>query len=161
MTEKNEKTIPSSEAVLAQDRFQRIMDYETACNKVRESNTALLDGFEAWLKISGLSEKTIANHLSNVNFYINEFLLREHPIEAKDGPDMIDAFLGDWFIRKTTWSSPLTIKGNAASLKKFYTFMLDQDLIDLKDFDELKKTIKQNMPAWLAAMERNDALFNE
>ena len=31
-------------------------------------------------------------------------------------------FLGFWFIRKAMWASQSSIKGNATSLKKLYTF---------------------------------------
>ncbi len=33
-----------------------------------------------------------------------------------------ELFLGYWFIKKAMWSSPVQIKSNAASLKKFFTF---------------------------------------
>jgi hypothetical protein len=46
--------------------------YEARCKKLRTANERLLAGFETWLKSAGLSEKTISNHLSNIDFYINE-----------------------------------------------------------------------------------------
>jgi len=63
---------------------------------------------------------------------------------------------GYWFIRKAMWSSPVQIKSNAASLKKFYAFMHENGKVMKKDLDEMKERIKDEMPEWIAAMERYD-----
>lgn len=65
-------------------------------------------------------------------------------------------FLGYWFIRKAMWASPSSIKGSAASLKKFYAFLQEKGLIDIDDLDDLKETIKEDMPEWLATLKRYD-----
>ncbi|MBM9520963.1 phage integrase SAM-like domain-containing protein [Desulforhopalus vacuolatus] len=135
--------------------------YEKKCKKIREANEHLLNDFEDWLKSTGLSEKTIKNHLSNIDFYVNEYLLYEDVTEAKDGTCAIDMFLGYWFIRKAMWASQSSIKGNATSLKKFYTFMCEKGLIDKKDLTNLKQTIKEKMPEWLENLGRYDDLSIE
>ena len=66
--------------------------YEANCQKIRIANQKLLTDFESWLKSSGLSQKTIKNHLSNVDFYINEYLLYEDAVQAKDGVHSISIF---------------------------------------------------------------------
>jgi len=43
-----------------------------------------------------------------------------------------------WFIRKAMWASQSSIKGNATSLKKFYTFMHKKGLVDKKDLIDFK-----------------------
>ena len=68
--------------------------YENECKKIRKANKSLLNEFEVWLKSSGLSDKTINNHLSNIDFYVNEYLLYEEAIEANDGVHAIGMFLG-------------------------------------------------------------------
>jgi len=130
--------------------------YEADCKKIRKDNETLLVEFEAWLKSSGLSEKTIRNHLSNIDFYINEYLLYEDATEAKDGVRSVSMFLGYWFIKKAMWASQASIKSNAGSLKKFYTFLLGKGFIDIEDLTELKETIKEEMPEWLATLDRYD-----
>ncbi|MCW8799415.1 MAG: phage integrase SAM-like domain-containing protein [Desulfobacter sp.] len=130
--------------------------YEKDCKKIRKVNESLLNEFGMWLKSSGLSEKTINNHLSNIDFYVNEYLLYEDATKAKDGVDDVDMFLGYWFIKKAMWASQSSIKGNATSLKKFYTFMHEKGLIDKEDLIDLKQTIKENMPEWLATLGRYD-----
>ncbi|WP_419661592.1 site-specific recombinase like [Desulfosarcina variabilis str. Montpellier] len=130
--------------------------YKAECDKIREFNNNLLDEFKKWLKRSKLKAKTIQRHIENVDFYINEFLLYESAVEAKDGADGIGMFLGYWFIKKAMWSSTAQIKSNAASLKKFYTFLHEKGEIDKEDLDDLKKRIKEDMPEWIATMQRYD-----
>ncbi len=130
--------------------------YIAACEKIKKINYDLLNEFENWLKTKKLRDKTINGHIDNIDFYINEFLLYESAIEAKDGASEIGIFLGYWFIKKAMWSSPAHIKGNAASLKKFYTFLYEKGQISREDLDDLKERIKTDMPEWIATMERYD-----
>lgn len=130
--------------------------YEQDCESIRASNKQLLTEFEAWLKESGLAAKTIRNHSNNVDLYINHYLLYEEALEAHQGIEKINLFLGSWFIRKTTWASPAQIKSNAASLKKFYRFLLEKGLVEKAELDELTAEIKQEMPRWLAAVKAFD-----
>lgn len=130
--------------------------YEADCKKIRQANDGLLADFETWLRSSGLSDKTIRNHLSNIDFYINEYLLYEDAIKAKDGVDEVSMFLGYWFIKKAMWASRSSIRSNATSLKKFYTFLFEKGLVSREDLDDLKMTIKEGMPEWLATMDRYD-----
>jgi intergrase/recombinase len=130
--------------------------YEADCQRIRKANQKLLTDFESWLKSSGLSEKTIRNHLSNIDFYINEYLLYEDAVEAKEGVYTVSTFLGYWFIKKAMWASKSSIKANATSLKKFYSFLLEKGLIEPDDLKELKETIKEEMSEWLSTLERYD-----
>jgi len=128
--------------------------YEEACKKIRKDNERLLHEFEVWLQSSGLSKKTIHQHVSNIDFYINEYLLYEDATEAKDGVHAVGMFLGYWFIRKAMWASKSSIKGNATSLKKFYSFLQGKGVIDKEDLTDLTLTIKDDMPEWVATLER-------
>lgn len=136
-------------------------EYENDCKKVRKFNKKLLTEFEISLKSSGLSKNTIDNHVSNIDFFVNEYLLYEEVIEAKDGASAVGMFLGYWFIKKAMWASQSSIKGNAASLKKFYAFLYEKEIIEKEDLDDLKETIKQGMPEWLATLNRYDDLSVE
>lgn len=137
------------------DDYER---YKADCKKIRKANSKLLKDFDTWLKISKLKDKTIKKHLDNVDFYINEFLLYEDAEDAKDGASSIGMFLGYWFIKKAMWASPAQIKSNAASLKKFYTFLFEKKLINKEDLDDLKDRIKEDMPEWIATMNRYNDL---
>jgi site-specific recombinase XerD len=130
--------------------------YEENCKIIRKTNERLLSEFEVWLRSSSLSEKTIDNHLSNIDFYVNEYLLYDDATKAKDGVNAVGMFLGYWFIKKAMWANQSSIKGNATSLRKFYTFMYEKDLIENEDLVDLKETIKEGMPEWLATLDRYD-----
>jgi intergrase/recombinase len=130
--------------------------YQAECKRIRESNDSLLGDFEDWLRKSGLADKTIKQHVENIDFYINEYLLYEDAVEPQDGIDDVGSFLGYWFIRKAMWASESSIRSNATSLKKFYTFLHERGLVSKDDLDSLKETIKEEMPDWLATVARYD-----
>jgi len=130
--------------------------YEDDCNKIRKNNKQLLSEFKKSLSSSGLSESTINNHVSNIDFYINDYLLSENAIEAKEGVNSVSMFLGYWFIKKAMWASQSSIKGNATSLKKFYSYLCEMGLVEKDDLDHLKERIKEGMPEWLSTLDRYD-----
>lgn len=128
--------------------------YEQDCEKIRRINSQLLKDFETWLASKNLSKRTIEKHSSNVDFYINEFLLYEDAIEAEDGSDSIGTFLGYWFIHKAGWASQSKIRESASSIKMFYQYMLGKEFIEQQDLDNLILAIKKDMPKWLATVRR-------
>lgn len=130
--------------------------YEKEAEKARKANEALLKLFKKSLEKEGLAQKTITKHTQNIDFFINEFLLYSDVIPANEGASHVSEFLGYWFIRKAMWASPATIKENAASLKKFYTLLCEQNMIPPKELEELKQDIKTEMPEWIATVQRYD-----
>src|SRR5207247_2874294 len=129
-------------------------NYEAKCKKIREENAKLLSEFGKWISHKGLSEKTIREHVSNADFYVNEFLLYEDAIKAADGPYHVGMFLGYWFIKKALWASESSIRSNAASLKKFYDFMHEQGLVSEEAVRDMRARIREGMPEWLARRRR-------
>ena len=129
-------------------------EIEEKCKRIRQNNIKLLEDFGAWLKAKRLTDQTIREHMNNIDLFINHFLLYEDAYEAKDGVFKVDGFLGYWFIRKTMWSSVNHIKANAASLKKFYIFLVEKGEIEQDDLDDLRDTIKEEMPNWITAMKQ-------
>ena len=125
----------------------------------REANEKYFDGFHKWLMDSGLKEKTVKNHVDNVYVYINSFLCYYEIPKIADGCHRIGRYLGDWFIRKTMWSSCSTIKSTAASIKKFYKYMCEAGIVELDDYEILLDEIKEEMPYWLEKMERYDNMY--
>lgn len=132
-------------------------EYESGCDKIRQMNEELLALFEEELQDSGLSAKTVRRHLSNAEFYINEYLLREEPRPMEDGITELDMFLGFFFIRKCMWSTPGTIKSTATSIKKFYKCMLNHGKISKDDYAYLCDDIKENMEQW----QTDCAVYND
>ena len=133
------------------------MDYEqykSEVKKIEKANGEHLATFKKWLKDKKLAEKTINNHVNNVDFYINHYLNYYDPQEVKAGCYCIDRFLGNFFIRKAMWSSCPQIKANATSIKKFYSCMLEHGLVEKDDYSNLCEEIKEKMDGWLETMRR-------
>jgi hypothetical protein len=126
-------------------------EYEEKCKLIKQENESLLEMFEKDLE--GLNQKTINRHLTNVDFYINTYLLREDAYDFTHGIWDIDDYLGYFFIRKCMWSTPGNIKSTAASIKKFYQCMLKQEMIQKADYEYLCETIKDNMWKWQSDCE--------
>jgi site-specific recombinase XerD len=129
-------------------------DYDIRSQQLRQENAALLCDFSRWLKKAGLGAATIRSHCAKLDFYLNHFLLYADTLTPADGVDYVGEFLGDWFIHKAMWSNKTTVKANAASLKKFYAFMAERELIKHEEFASLKQQIKDELPDWVDAVER-------
>jgi hypothetical protein len=127
-------------------------------NLVLEENRKILAAYEAWLSDKGLSEKTVAMHCGNIEFYINDFLLHDEPIPAREGIDRIGVFLGYWFIRKAMWASEASIRSNSTSLKKFCDFMQERGEVPAEEVREMKNQIKEELPEWIETVKRYDDL---
>jgi len=88
----------------------------------------------------------LGNHLL---FYINEYLLYEEAIPAKEGITSINGFFNWFFPRKAMWSSLTSTKETVASLKKFYKYLMEIGLVDEEDYRFLLSEVKHNMDEWL------------
>lgn len=124
------------------------MDYLDFSEQNEDTNHEYLLLFQEDLENAGLKDKTINNHLCNVDLFINDFLGYRMNVTMEEGVTMLDDFLGDYFIRKCMWSTPSTIKTTAASLKKFYKSMADHGKIEKKDYDYVCRDIKESMGYW-------------
>lgn len=141
-------------------RVSYTMDYDQyleECKKIKERNYLLLDLFKDDLIQSGLKDKTISRHLSNVEFYINEFLLYRDAYPMEEGLNMLDDYLGNFYIRKCLWSTPGNIKSTATSIKKFYKSMVDHGEIDKEGYYDLCSLIKDSMDIW----QMDCAIYND
>jgi len=134
-------------------------DFELQQTKQREVNDGLLDQFTIWLESTGISEKTVAKHVSNIDFYINEYLLYDEFGEPASGIESINGFFAYWFPRKAMWSSPAAVKSNCASFKKFYAFMLEKGEISSNQLTDLNQEIKANREDWLSCYDQEDDFY--
>lgn len=148
------------------DDFDRIADgddmrdYDEECERIREQNAGYLELFQRTLKQQGLADKIINRHVGNVDFFLNEYLLYNDANEMESGCSDVGGFLGDYFIQKCTWSSPVAIEENAASIKRFYQCMRDNDLVSEASYEELAQTIEEDMGEWQAACTAFDTQNN-
>lgn len=132
---------------------KKYKDRDDEVKAIRAENQLLLQDFEKWLKVKNLKPATIKSHISNIDFYINEYLLYYDAERADDGAVAIGSYLGDFFIRKTSWASKYTIKENIASFKKFYSFMVEKGLTRNEDLIEMKEIIKEESGCWIEEVE--------
>ena len=128
-------------------------DWERQVEKVKINNNKLLVKFSNYLQSKSLKSKTIKNHINNMEFYGNDFLLRYEIIPIEKGALEIGSFLGDYFIRKVCWASKYTIQENIASFKKFYTFLNEIGKISKTELDEMKAIIKDEKLDWIGEAE--------
>ena len=126
------------------------MEFDKMVKETEKRNEKFLDIFEKELKESGLSKKTIYGHLSNVSLFINDYLpYYQENIKMEEAMGYVDDFLGYFFIHKCMWATPSSLKGTAASIKKFYKCMASNKLVDEDDYKYLCDEIKENMDAYL------------
>ena len=131
-------------------------NYEDNVKENRKRNDNFFNEFEKYLKKNKLSDKTIRNHVSNVDLYINEFLNYYDVTKMEDGMFEIGMFLGDWYVRKCLWSTSSNLKTTAASIKKFYECMSEKEHVKKDDYKSLCREIKDNMDEYLEQMDAFD-----
>lgn len=120
-------------------------------------NEDYLKMFEKSLEEKQLTTKTIRKHVSNIDFYLNDYLTYyDEIIKMEDGTQYTRSFLGDWFIRKAMWASKSSIKEMASSLKKFYEYMSALGFVKISDYQEMCYEIKDNMDRYLENLEDYD-----
>lgn len=126
-------------------------DEDEAFAALAQENQKYLKVFEAELREAGLGEKTIERHLTNVSFYLNDFVPRysDHPSMA-DGisQESLSIFFSDFYIYHCIWSTPNNLKTTAASIKKFYRSMTAHGFIGPEAYLELCELFKECMAEW-------------
>jgi len=130
--------------------------FEMECENIRKENEKLLNNFEQYLNSKKLSQKTIAKHVGNIDFYINDFLLYEEPEQPQEGITKLNYFFSYWFIRKAMWASVSSIKENITSLKHFYTYMHSIGEVKIDELIEMKEDIKECKEEWFSALHDFD-----
>ena len=120
-------------------------------------NEDYLKMFKKSLEEKQLTAKTIRKHVSNIDFYLNDYLTYyDEIIKMEDGTQHIGSFIGDWFIRKAIWASKSSIKEMASSLKKFYEYMSALGFVKISDYQDMCYEIKDNMDLYLENLEDYD-----
>ncbi len=128
-------------------------DYDAQVQAIRAYNQPILDSFRAWLEQAGLAEKTIKNHVDNIDFFTH-YLVYNDPLEKLDEADGSDVwmFLSDWFPRKALWSSATSVKSNIASFKKFFQWMGETGRVSPETVADVLDTLKEGRDEFLDAV---------
>lgn len=122
-------------------------------SKLEKFNNRLLKTSVKHLKTKSLKPKTIKTHTDNIEFFANDFLLHDELMPVEKGFSEVGNFLGDFFIRKLSWSSKTTILENIASFNKFYTFLNETGEISEDELNEMKELIKDQKADWIEEVE--------
>ena len=127
--------------------------YDEQVKAIRAYNQPILEDFQAWLKQSGLSEKTIKSHVFNIDFF-TEYLVYYDPLKKLDEADGSDVwmFLSDWFPRKALWASVSSVKSYFASFKKFFQWMAETGRISPATVDDVLATLKEGREDFLESV---------
>ena len=128
--------------------------YDARVQAIKVYNQPILDDFRAWLEQSGLAEKTVRNHVDNIDFF-TKYLVYNEPLEKLDEADGSDVwmFLGDWFPRKAMWASESSVKSNIASFKKFYQWMGETGRVSTETVVDVLSTLKEGRDEFIEAAE--------
>lgn len=124
-------------------------NYEEILEALLKDADYYIDVFKKDLEKSSLSEKTKKNHILNIVFFLKDYLAYRELATMEEGCWKVDDFLGYFFIRKCMWSTPDTVRSNAASLKKFYKCMSEHGLLADEDYEEFKNTVKMDLHDWM------------
>ena len=126
-------------------------DYDVRVRAIQAANQPILNAFEVWLEQSGLSEKTIQIHVSNIDFFTN-YLVYYEPLKKLDEANSGDAwmFLDDWFPRKALWASITSVTSYLASFKKFFRWMGETGRVSPQTVTDVLELLKEERGTFLS-----------
>jgi site-specific recombinase XerD len=129
--------------------------YDARVQAIRAYNQPILEDFRSWLEQSGFTEKTIENHVENIDFFIDYLVYYDDPLKKLDEADSIDVwmFLTDWFLRKAMWASVTSVKSYLASFKKFFQWMGETGRVSPETVADVLTTLKEDRDEFLEAVE--------
>ncbi len=129
--------------------------YEQRVQAIERANQPILEGFEHWLRQSGLREQTIRDHIDNLRLFAHYLLLYAHSLRRLDEATeaAVYDFLADWFPRKALWASVSSMKVYLASFKKFFKWMGETGLVSPETMADVLSTLKEERPFFLRNVE--------
>jgi len=131
------------------------LSYDERVRAINSYNQPILEDFRAWLEQSGLTGKTVENHVDNIEFFTHYLVYYDDPLKKLDEADGSDIwmFLTDWFPRKAMWSSVTSVKSNIASFKKFFNWLGIAGRIAPEVVADALTTLKEGRDEFLEAVE--------
>lgn len=115
----------------------------------RKENENYLKLFENQMKKEGLAPGIIKKHLSNVEFYINDYLLFSSIINIEDGMSEMRDFFYYWFFAKALHSKCESVYAHIDSVTLFYKLMVDQGLVNREDYEKMLCNINEYKAEWI------------
>jgi site-specific recombinase XerD len=129
--------------------------YEQRVQAIRQGNQPLLEGFEHWLRQSGLREQTIRDHVDNLRLFEHYLLLSDYSLRRLDEATDSEMywFLADWFPRKALWASVSSMTVYLATFKKFFKWMAETGLVSPQVVADVRSTLKEERRVFLRAVQ--------
>lgn len=131
----------------AQPKASGQVTHGAAGGVARSWNDRFIQMLAARLAEDGISDKTIRKHTENMRLFLNDYLA-PMGCTLEEGPDLIDDFIGRWFM-DYHWPSKTALRSLGTSLRKFYRTMADAGEVDEEDYAEVCAVIKKGMAGWL------------
>lgn len=122
---------------------------EEIIQKLKLDAELYLRAFEQYLnKQTTLKEKTIKRHVLNASLFVKDYLVDREQEDVIQGITSLGMFFTYFYIRKCMWSTPSNIKTTAASIKRFYKYLYEVNVIQKDDYQLLCNIIKSDMESW-------------
>ena len=83
-----------------------------------------------------------------LDFFIEDYLIYRELEDVIQGITSIGMFFTYFYTRKCMWSTPANIKTTAASIKRFYKYLYEVNVIQKDDYQLLCNIIKTDMESW-------------
>ena len=130
---------------------------EEIIQKLKLDAELYLRAFEQCLnKQTTLKEKTIRSHVTNASLFVKDYLVDREQEDVIQGITSLGMFFIYFYIRKCMWSTPSNIKTTAASIKRFYKYLDEVNVIQKDDYQLLCIIIKSDVESW----QYECAIFN-
>jgi hypothetical protein len=112
--------------------------YEQRVQAIRQANQPILEGFEHWLRQSGLREPTIRDHVDNLRLFEHYLLLYAYSLRRLDEATDSEVY---WFLV------------DLASFKKFFKWMGEMGRVSPQVVADVLSTLKEERRVLLRAVE--------
>lgn len=122
-------------------------DFYYDSDALEEEGDYWLDRWLNFMETQHLAQSTMDNHYRNVQTFLH-YLAGYEGGRVRDTPYYACGYLGNYFIRKCSWSTPSSISTTATSLRRFCAFLVQEGCITKAASDEMSRDIRENIDSW-------------
>ncbi|MBQ8708320.1 MAG: hypothetical protein IJ523_09565 [Succinivibrionaceae bacterium] len=129
-------------------------DFDENTEKRRTEYNRIIKLYIQSMEQDGLAKLTISRHCECLDLFLNEYLAYEHEITVQDAVQYASEYFGYTFIRDFAQSAD-SIKTHAASIKRFYKWLLGQGLVTKEGYAGFCRDIgDSNIRKWKKDFEQ-------
>ena len=96
------------------------------------------------------------SHCDNIDFYLNTYSIREEIVKPTKAIYFLDDYFEYFMPHKTMFGSVSDTKAQITSLKKFYKYLFDINIIPKDDYNDMLENIKVNKQDWFDVYDNED-----